>query len=223
MKKGFTLIELLVVIAIISILAAIIYPTLLSTKRASWGAVCVSNLSQIGKANQMYIDAYDETLPPIVINFANQDFGVTEKAFEKYVTDYPYSIQNILSPFAKSKNIFKCPADNGAFLYQDYMVDGPSDLTLYERFGTSYRGAGELSFVQLGDIDKVSEVMMAADFGGNWHTKFNKPSNNVTDQEMLQYWASNCVFLDGHTKNVKWKEQIWNPLTHEFERLIGRL
>lgn len=64
---GFTLIELLVVIAIIAILAAILFPVILSAKDAANASVCLSNLSQLGAARQMYSDDSNGRLP---LNFS---------------------------------------------------------------------------------------------------------------------------------------------------------
>ena len=53
---AFTLAELLVVIAVISILAAMLLPTLARGKASAWRADCTSNLRQLGLATQMYWD-----------------------------------------------------------------------------------------------------------------------------------------------------------------------
>lgn len=52
----FTLIELLVVIAIIAILAAILMPALSSARERSRASACTNNLSNMGRALQMYSD-----------------------------------------------------------------------------------------------------------------------------------------------------------------------
>src|ERR1700744_4522106 len=52
---AFTLIELLVVIAIISILAALLLPTIGRSKESARAAVCLSNLHQVGIALQIYV------------------------------------------------------------------------------------------------------------------------------------------------------------------------
>ena len=62
-RKGFTLIELLVVIAIIAILAAILFPIFVNAQKAAKSASCKSNLSQLGRALQMYMDDFGGKIP----------------------------------------------------------------------------------------------------------------------------------------------------------------
>jgi prepilin-type N-terminal cleavage/methylation domain-containing protein/prepilin-type processing-associated H-X9-DG protein len=58
---GFTLIELLVVIAIIAILAAILFPVFAQAREKARAISCLSNAKQIGTAQMMYLQDYDET------------------------------------------------------------------------------------------------------------------------------------------------------------------
>ncbi len=61
--KAFTLIELLVVIAIIALLLSILTPALNKAKLQVRNTICLSNLSQIGLAANLYADDNESYIP----------------------------------------------------------------------------------------------------------------------------------------------------------------
>src|SRR5881275_744466 len=64
-KRGFTLIELLVVIAVIAVIAAILFPVFAQAREKARATACLSNLKQIGGAMALYLQDYDDRLPPV--------------------------------------------------------------------------------------------------------------------------------------------------------------
>ena len=59
-KRAFTLIELLVVIAIVTMLVAILLPSLSSARNAAKSGVCLSNLKRLGTGMTLYVNANRE-------------------------------------------------------------------------------------------------------------------------------------------------------------------
>jgi len=66
--KAFTLIELLVVIAIISLLMAILVPSLSRARKQAWAVCCLNNLKQIGVALHQYAQENDDYIPRALDN-----------------------------------------------------------------------------------------------------------------------------------------------------------
>ncbi|RMD76307.1 MAG: type II secretion system protein [Lentisphaerae bacterium] len=62
-RPRFTLIELMVVLLIISIMAALLLPTLSDARRKAKTVACVNNLKQIAMGGFLYLDDYNDYFP----------------------------------------------------------------------------------------------------------------------------------------------------------------
>jgi prepilin-type N-terminal cleavage/methylation domain-containing protein len=121
-RPGFTLIELLVVIAVIAIIAAILFPTFAQAREKARAAVCFSNLHQIGLANQLYTQDYDETLlwSTLSIPGAGQTGKVTSQQIKALYHQEIECVDRgnhawlvVLEPYLKSTEVFRCPSFPG--------------------------------------------------------------------------------------------------------------
>ncbi len=216
---AFTLIELLVVIAIIAILAAILFPVFANAREKAREVTCVSNLRQIGTAVRMYVQDYDETFPI---------FHAYNSAVPPWTPGHK-GVEMELEPYTKSKQLFRCPDDQGTPYLKN---DVPNADNYNDAYGSSYRFqsacftqiyVGEGSFQNNALLakkdDTVPDVVNVADadFAYPAETRimrdeifpFFGKKGDPTGQKYYYYpdyftqWHPNgggIVFADGHAK-----------------------
>ena len=107
-RRGYTLVKFLVVMAIVAMLAAIMFPVFTDAISASKGVSCKSNLYQLGKAYQMYMDDWQASCCALGGGFC--PWGKLTKAHTMPWTQALFS-------YVRTLDIYKCPARKVNFAY----------------------------------------------------------------------------------------------------------
>lgn len=207
--RAFTMIELLSVIGIIAVLAAILFPVFARAKAQAKQTVCISNLGQIGDAISLYMNDYDGLFPSAIDPSDKYDpqIWASQPAFEARIPYMPL-ISQALQPYAKSKEIFHCPADTGMqVLDNNFPMTFYAAPSMYAMYGTSYFFRTEIAFKFFSEeqFKLPANVNVMFDGAGNWHGSGRalQPSDTFeTVGNLLQGYRYNCLFGDMHAKSL---------------------
>jgi prepilin-type N-terminal cleavage/methylation domain-containing protein/prepilin-type processing-associated H-X9-DG protein len=218
---GFTLIEVLVVIAIITLLIAILLPSLSMARIMANRISCGSNLKQITSAWIMYLDDYNGYFYQ-GIN-ANVNYGGYRGKYVGWLWPRPLNRYFYRDPNAitsKDAKIFCCPSDRGGVpgsyvREKAYLVFGTSYQTNNFLIGPNAYGAfsektktldSEISKrlinLNIGSIVKNhAQLLLVGDYG--WVNQFDPNPPLKKEWKELAEWhgrtdCHNMAFLDGH-------------------------
>jgi len=205
-RRAFTLIELLVVMAIISVLMGILLPSLSKARAQAKGAICMSNMRQIGFAANLYAEDWDSRIPrgtggPIW--------------FQVFM---PYLAQQPINDDYRTVKIYRCPSYPDKRQTVCYVVNGWAFSSKNDMVGdetgeaTRLRSCRRSAYtIYLADIEHGPwrKIITAATDDGIrrcdvWHPG-HLPSSDTDDESHGRRVArnrhkggSNCLYLDWH-------------------------
>ncbi|MCX6361510.1 MAG: prepilin-type N-terminal cleavage/methylation domain-containing protein [Armatimonadetes bacterium] len=230
-RRGFTLIELLVVIAIIAILAAILFPVFAQAREQARKASCLSSQKQNGLALMMYAQDYDEAysqigdwnqrIPPYQLGVRNWTALIQPyvKSYELVEFGCP-SANYKRSPWGESND----PNDGNK---PANPARGPEYSANHMVLGLNGPAWGSLVNVGMADIQEPAQTIAISECGTvdtytrfgtywtpYWHTYYYfdmepffgaatwwRPP--VAHNSSRNDGGMNCVFADGHAKNMR--------------------
>jgi prepilin-type N-terminal cleavage/methylation domain-containing protein/prepilin-type processing-associated H-X9-DG protein len=185
-RKGFTLIELLVVIAIIAILAAILFPVFAQAREKARQASCLSNQKQWGLAWSMYVQDYDEDIPPYS-QYIDTGGGHT----------WGPPIVALLDPYIRNNQMRVCPSNDPGLAYSYgyngyYLVNPQWSYTSH-------------SADKLAEVTYPAETIVFGETEGGTYFLYRPFQSGGYDA--LVAWdrhngGANYAFADGHAKWV---------------------
>ena len=191
--QAFTLIELLVVMAIIAILAALMLPSLSSSREAGRGAVCISQMRQLGLAMQQFLMANEETFPRSQHSAAAHGEELWRDRLVPYL--------GVASGRARDvhRQAYRCPSDKRAPQWLSYALNVYFELGSYD----DYEGKPQ-TWRHRTQVDRPTTTILFAE------------NNSEADHIMPNYWvnladtvdvaserhrsAANYTFVDGHVE-----------------------
>jgi prepilin-type N-terminal cleavage/methylation domain-containing protein/prepilin-type processing-associated H-X9-DG protein len=208
-RRGFTLIELLVVIAIIAILAAILFPVFAKARAMARKTSCLSNMKQIGLAEMMYVQDYDERFP------FNDWFDQQHCNPATYPDSTCASFTGIgrrtyadsLLPYVKNFQVFRCPSTPNLLLgyTQSHWITPLSFSNSASGIPTDFKYVASLAQIN----EPANRILLAeypvasaGDFGP-WYFYFLQ--NEFNSLAASHTGTLNWTFCDGHVKSMKMK------------------
>jgi prepilin-type N-terminal cleavage/methylation domain-containing protein len=219
-KKGFTLIELLVVIAIIAILAALLFPTLKSSKDNARRTACLNNLRQINLGVRMYSDDSKDASP-------DPGTATTATNIVPLYSGYKELMKNYVGLKGESSprdRLFACAADTFYPSYVPGITNAPyfyvrqslHDQTVFNYSSYAFNGGDNkprmseagpwtpqgLTGLKLSSVKHPAKTLLVMEASAlvpwSWH-------NPISKNDALPYGdAKNVVsFVDGHVSYIK--------------------
>ncbi|MFC1764138.1 type II secretion system protein [Planctomycetota bacterium] len=221
---GFTLIELLVVVAVISVLLAILLPSLNRARMLAKRIGCQGNLRQIACAWAIYLDDNDGRF--YQGSNANADYGGwqgqrTQGGPPTPRPLNPYLMLPLADATENEAKVFCCPADRGgvpgyaaytkayrylgtSYLTNIFLIGQNRVLILNDAFRILHEEINKrLRNLNISRIDNPSRLLLIGDYG--WINQWKPLPHPSEDWKQLAEWhqkvdCHNLAFMDGHVK-----------------------
>lgn len=208
--SSFTLIELLVVIATISIILAILIPSISTGRNSAQRQICASNLSEIYKAFSYYCSDYDGIYPaaedPVVPSY--NIWLWMGRGWREFIKWY---IDNTIS--ADNPSILHCPAESTpkyestSYGYSMSFYHSPDQINSMKDKSYTYNPIYVVRPVGVGPEDlayPAKKIMV-----GEWYSNHSRVTGDYKTEPGWWSWQGtrNFLFADGHINFVP-AEQI---------------
>jgi len=182
---GFTLGELLIALMTVGVLAAILLPFFAQSQRKNYKAMCLSNLKQIGEANNLYMQDWDDTFP-----FSWGATGPWMVALTPYIDPVNWTSQN--GTLNKSHTIWHCPSDDLVGDGQHYISYSTNALVMgggYDPSVYTWNTYGYHLPKSMKSLAHPAQIVFAGDMVpgydaqtgliSNWENEWCSPSNDL--------------------------------------------
>jgi len=248
-RAGFTLLELLVVTAIISMMMAILAPSLRQAGEAARGAHCLSNLRQLTLAWTTYaIESDDEicgsipALNPFTVLFPPPPHiplydgpwvndGLLDDPFNELSNTRQALESGVLWPYLQSTEVYRCQSYSPKLLRSysiSYLMNGHPGSNCYYKLTKINNPQGKIVFAddRIGNWNTSQIEMFGLWLSGSYEVGLI-PSAGKVLPVIRHNIGSNYSFADGHCEKWGWSDYLFiksatEQLTeYEIQKLIN--
>ena len=225
-QHAFTLIELLVVIAVMSILAALVLPTIQSSLQSAQRASCKNNMRQLSAIMMQYTTSWNGFYPALC-----QDNHVLGGATNWNMPNFCYNNFFMDQLNALGRGVLFCPANENPewHIYFNYAW-GKQYALGYNLWGgrswPEYRNQVGKHIANLSPANSKSTTVLISDqvrlWDGTW-LRNNTPINNHVDQDGYAPAGGHAGYADGavtwtSAPELNWDIYYKNVPAFPFER-----
>ena len=212
--KKFTLLELLVVVAIIGILASLLLPSLSKARKSAETAVCLSNLRQIGIAQQLFVSdeqkyPYVGWFIPTMVKNNNSALSEIHMKLLPYTSDVENEVSKLFACPGFSQNIDGSGIEESHNYMNEGLIIDEEEQYIWDGVGANplrVYGKPEHSTLpgSMHDIVNPSKTYSIHEIfsldGTGWGKQSGIPFHGYKGARAQR----NALFFDGSANTVSW-------------------
>ncbi len=215
-RRGFTLVELLVVVAIVSMLLALLMPSLSRARAQSRLTVCLSNLREIGLGIQAYAMQYNDAIPrgpaeplPYFPSQGWDEWATNQVWLGMMKADQ--GLGTMLSHDLRQPRVLFCPADDSNDPVEELQkIDHQGDEDAYCSYFYRQRDQitrDRLDYLGLNDLGLEARALVldANSLGEGDLGRTNHQAREV-----------NILYLDGHAETFENRRQVFSLRAEDY-------
>ncbi len=215
-RRGFTLVELLVVVAIVSLLLAILMPSLSRARAQSRLSVCLANLREIGLGVQAYAAQYNDAIPR---GLAEPIFYFPSQGWDEWATNQVWlgmlkadqGLGTLLNVDLRQPRVLFCPADDTNDPFEELeKIDRRGDEDAYCSYLYRQRDQitrDRLDYLGTNDLGLEARAL-ALDANSLGEGDFARTNHEAREV--------NILYRDGHAETFENRRDVFSLRQEDF-------